>query len=64
MEVKHLDARTRGGKDAVVLKRTRHLALEASRAFVGVDEQGLLHGSLSQVDRLEQEPQQRMQPGT
>jgi hypothetical protein len=46
MKVKHLDARLGGGKDAVILKRTRHLALQAACAFVGVDVQHFLHLSL------------------
>ena len=37
MEIKHLDAGLGGGKDAIVLERTGHLALQAPRAFVGVD---------------------------
>jgi len=37
VEVKNLDARLRRGVGAVVLERTRHLALQAASAFVGVD---------------------------
>jgi hypothetical protein len=43
VEVKYLDARLGGGKGAVVLKGTGHLALEAPSAFVRVDVQHLLH---------------------
>ena len=46
MKLKHLNARLGSGEGAVVLKRTRHLALQAACAFVRVDVQHLLHASL------------------
>jgi hypothetical protein len=46
MKVKHLDARLGRGKNTVILKRTRHLALQAACAFVGVNVQHFLHLSL------------------
>jgi hypothetical protein len=47
VEVEHLDAGLAGGKRAVVLKRTRHFALQTPGAFVGVDVQDFLHGGVS-----------------
>jgi hypothetical protein len=43
LKVEDLDPRFGNVEYAMVLVRTRHLALQAARAFVGVDVQRFLH---------------------
>jgi hypothetical protein len=52
MKVKYFNARFAGGIRAVVFKTTGHFALQAPRAFVGVDVQDFLHTELLWVKAL------------